>query len=388
MTDFSLPSIRCYRIECSVMKINVSIIGLGLIGGSLAMALKRNQDVVVKGFDRSYKSADEAYRRGIIDEVAPSVKSAAKDADFLIFAVPVAATTSLLKEAADWELKQNVIITDTGSTKMPIMIAAKGLIERGVTFIGGHPMAGSHKSGIAAAIEHLFENAYYILTPAENSQLNEVERLKTILSSTGGKLAVIDAVEHDEITAVVSHFPHIIASSLVNLLASQEEQQPFVRRLAAGGFRDLTRIASADPVMWRDITIQNKEKLVTQLDYWLLEMQTVREMLHETNPKSIEHFFAKAKQFRDELPSVSQDAAQGALYMQFDLHIDVPDHPGVISEITHILAAYEISLTNIRIVETRTDVYGILVISFRSAIERNQASKVLDSETDYSMQIL
>ncbi|WP_432355127.1 prephenate dehydrogenase [Sporosarcina sp. A2] len=370
------------------MTTNVSIIGLGLIGGSLALALKRNPEIIITGFDRSYKSADEAYRRGIIDIVAPSVKVAAKDADFLIFAVPVAASTELLQEAVSWELKTSVIVSDTGSTKQPIMTAAQGLIDKGITFIGGHPMAGSHKSGISASIGHLFENAYYVLTPSANCPSDDLESMKSLLTVTQGKLAVLDASEHDQMTAVVSHFPHIIASSLVNLLASQEQRQPFVRRLAAGGFRDLTRIASADPVMWRDITVQNKEELVGQLDRWLSEMQDVREMLKTNDPTSIEQFFDHAKQFRDQLPSVTQDAAQGALYMQFDLHIDVPDHPGVISEITRILASKEISLTNIRIVETRTDVYGILVISFRSATERNQAAKVLEKETEYSMQIL
>ena len=370
------------------MTTHVSIIGLGLIGGSLALALKRDPSIIVTGFDRSYKSADEAYRRGIIDEVAPSVKLAAKSADFLIFAVPVAATTELLIESVKWDLKKSVIVTDTGSTKAPIMLAAKGLIDKGVSFIGGHPMAGSHKSGIAAAIEHLFENAYYILTPAEGCPINDVERLKQLLTGTRGKLAVLNAKEHDEMTAVVSHFPHIVASSLVNLLASQDQRQPFVRRLAAGGFRDLTRIASADPIMWRDITIQNHDELLAQFDRWFSEMAKVRKMLEENKPEIIEEFFEQAKQFRDQLPSVAQHAAQGALYMQFDLHIDVPDHPGVISEITHILAQHEISLTNIRIVETRTDVYGILVISFRSATDRNHASNVLNRETDYSMQIL
>ncbi|VDH01686.1 Arogenate dehydrogenase [Lysinibacillus sphaericus] len=370
------------------MTTNVSIIGLGLIGGSLALALKRNPDVVITGFDRSYKSADEAYRRGIIDSVAPSVKAAAKEADFLIFAVPVAATAQLLQEAVSWEMKPTVIVSDTGSTKQPIMSAAKGLIDKGITFIGGHPMAGSHKSGISAAIEHLFENAYYVLTPVESCHSDDLERMKTLLTVTQGKLAVLGASEHDQMTAVVSHFPHIIASSLVNLLSYQEQQQPFVRRLAAGGFRDLTRIASADPVMWRDITVQNKEELVGQLDRWLSEMHTVREMLTDNDPSTIQQFFDQAKQFRDNLPSVTKDEAQGALYMQFDLHIDVPDHPGVISEITRILAVEEISLTNIRIVETRTDVYGILVISFRSAAERNNAAQVLEKETEYSMQIL
>ena len=152
------------------MKVNVSIIGLGLIGGSLGLALKRNRDIHITGFDNSYSTMQEAYRRGIIDTIAVSIESASEAADVIIFATPVNTTVRLLKEVPNWKLKKDVIITDTGSTKSPIMKAAAPLLEHGITFIGGHPMAGSHKSGVSAAREHLFENAYYILTPTSETE--------------------------------------------------------------------------------------------------------------------------------------------------------------------------------------------------------------------------
>ncbi|MGG0668208.1 prephenate dehydrogenase [Lederbergia citrisecunda] len=371
------------------MKENVAIIGLGLIGGSLALALKRNgHNIHITGFDRSYATADEAYRRGIIDTIAPSAKAACEKADYIIFATPVNTTIALMEEALEWTFKQNVILSDTGSTKSPIMQAAERLQEKGLTFIGGHPMAGSHKSGIAAAKGHLFENAYYVLTPCQHADEVHIEKLTELLAPSKGKIILLDAAEHDKMTAIVSHFPHIIASSLVGRLADQEKEQPFVKNLAAGGFRDLTRIASADPTMWRDITIQNREELLGQLDGWLQEMQSIRSMIVENDPARIFDFFSDAKEFRDRLPSTSQGAVQGALYMTFDLHIDVPDHPGVISEITKILADEQISITNIRIVETRTDVYGILVVSFQTADDRKAARAILAKTTDYSMHIL
>lgn len=371
------------------MKKTVAIVGLGLIGGSLGLALKRGEhEIHITGFDRSYATADEAYRRGIIDTIAPSVKTACEKADFIIFATPVNTTVALMQEASEWDLKEDVIISDTGSTKSPIMNAAKCFADKGVTFIGGHPMAGSHKSGVSAAKGHLFENAYYILTPVQQENSSKVEKLSALLAPTKGKVVVLDAVEHDRMTAIVSHFPHIIASSLVGRLADQEKQQPFVKKLAAGGFRDLTRIASADPTMWRDITIQNQGELLEQLDGWLNEMSLVRKMILENDPKQIYEFFEEAKKFRDDLPSTYEGAVQGALYMTFDLHIDIPDHPGVISEITKILAEEKISLTNIRIVETRTDVYGILVVSFQTAEDRKAARTALSKATDYSMHIL
>ena len=366
------------------MKINVAIIGLGLIGGSLGLALKRNRDVFVTGFDNSYGSMQEAYRRGIIDEIAVSIDRVSENADVIIFATPVNTTVRLLREVPNWTLKKNVIISDTGSTKGPIMDAVEPLLAQGITFIGGHPMTGSHKSGVSAARAHLFENAYYILTPAKNIKNDQIEKMRELLIPTKGKVVVIDADEHDRMTAIVSHFPHLVASSLVGRLSAQQEQQPFVRDLAAGGFRDVTRIASADPIMWRDITIQNRDELLHQLDGWVEEMDTIRQMLLQNDPEEIQNYFAEAKKYRDDLPITSQ----GALYTTHDLHVDIPDHPGVISEITKILADERISITNIRIVETRTDVFGILVISFQTTEDRTKAQQALSDETEYSSHIV
>lgn len=365
------------------MKLNVTIIGLGLIGGSLGLALKRDPEVQVTGYDRSFSTLDQAFRRGIIDTIATSIENACEQADVIIFATPVNTTVALMQQAAEWLVKEDVIMTDTGSTKGPIMEAAEVLLERGLTFIGGHPMAGSHKSGVTAAKGHLFENAYYILTPDSRTDNAKVECLRQLLAPTKGKVVVLEAEEHDRMTAIVSHFPHLIASSLVGRLSAQQ-QQPFVNKLAAGGFRDLTRIASADPVMWRDITTQNRVELLKQLDGWLEEMGNVRAMLTSNDPAEIYDYFAEAKKYRDDLPITSQ----GAFYTTFDLHIDIPDHPGIISEITKILADERISLTNIRIVETRTDVFGILVVSFQSADDRERAKSALAKAMDYSMQIV
>ncbi|CAM3057075.1 prephenate dehydrogenase [Filibacter tadaridae] len=363
---------------------NIAIIGLGLIGGSVGLALKRDAANRITGFDHSSTTAEEAYRRGIIDSVALSLEDACYNTDVIIFATPVNTTVDMLEEIRSMKLKDGVIITDTGSTKVPIMDAASILIDQGLTFIGGHPMAGSHKSGVSAAKEHLFENAYYILTPDPRTDQKHVEQLRQLLRPTKGKVRIVEATEHDRMTAVVSHFPHLVASSLVGRLADQQEHQPFIKKLAAGGFRDLTRIASADPVMWRDITIQNRDELLKQLDGWFEEMSAVREMITANDPVRIYNYFAEAKKFRDELPLTSQ----GALYMTYDLHVDIPDHPGIISEITKILADERISITNIRIVETRTDVYGILVISFQSADDREHAKFALTSTTNFSMHIV
>lgn len=366
------------------MTIHVSIVGLGLIGGSLSLALKRNPNVVITGFDNSYGTMQEAYRRGMIDHISASLHKVGEAADVLIFATPVNTTVRLLQDVPNWQLKKGVVISDTGSTKRPIMEAAKELEAHGLTFIGGHPMAGSHKSGVTAAKAHLFENAYYILTPGNEAQHKDTELLKELLEPSKAKVVVLNAEEHDRMTAVVSHFPHLVAASLVGMLKDHQQENPFVRELAAGGFRDITRIASADPIMWRDITTQNKDELIRQLDDWQQEMNRVKELLIEADAEQIHTYFSDAKSYRDDLPITSK----GALFTSFDLHVDIPDHPGVISEITRILAEEEISITNIRIVETRTDVFGILVISFQRIRDREQAKRVLEAKTEYSSHIM
>ncbi|HLR11738.1 MAG TPA: prephenate dehydrogenase [Sporosarcina sp.] len=366
------------------MKTHIAIVGLGLIGGSLGLALKRNKQITITGFDNSYETMQEAYRRGIIDHISASLPKVGEEADIIIFATPVNTTVRLMQDLPNWSLKKNVIITDTGSTKKPIMDAAQKLRDYGLTFVGGHPMAGSHKSGVTAAKAHLFENAYFVLTPFHDEGEQSVEILRTLLQPTKAKVVKMDATTHDRMTAVVSHFPHLIAASLVRRLAEQEVHDSFVRELAAGGFRDITRIASADPIMWRDITAQNKAELLAQLDGWTKEMDNIRTLLEKGDPIDIQQFFTQAKAYRDELPITSK----GAMFTNYDLHVDIPDHPGVISEITKILADEEISITNIRIVETRTDVFGILVISFQSIRDRERAQYALQTRTDYSSHIM
>jgi prephenate dehydrogenase len=362
------------------MKAHVLIIGLGLIGGSLAKSLQRHGEVHIAGYDADPMTQRKAYKMGIIQSAPPTLESAARDADIIVFATPVGATLKLMEQSKYWELKEDVILTDTGSTKLRIMEAADKMEK---AFIGGHPMAGSHKSGVEAAKDLLFENAFYILTPANSASEEDLSKLKTLLSVTKAKIEVLPAEKHDYLTAIVSHFPHLVAASLVHQLDKEEKENPFVRQLAAGGFRDTTRIASSNPEMWRDITTQNNGMIIQQLDNWMQEMSRLKTLLANNEPKSIEQYFKQAKEVRDELPI----AVSGALYSVFDLHIDIPDVPGIISELTGYLAEESISIVNIRILETREDVFGILVISFQNARDRERAKNCFDRRTSYDSYI-
>lgn len=361
---------------------NVLVIGLGLIGGSLALACQKCPQTRVYGYDLSEKTRELASALNIVHEVVEDVEGAARNADVIIFGTPVNATLQWMDALKDWQLKKNVVVTDTGSTKSLIMKKAIELRDKGITFIGGHPMAGSHKSGVTAARPYLFENAYYILTPFDDEDGNNILLLEHLLKYTLAKIIKVNAKEHDHMTAVVSHFPHIVAASLVHQLNEENKKYPMTSMLAAGGFRDITRIASSNPLIWRDITLQNRNELIGQLDAWIGEMHRVKEILLQNDDESIEKYFAIAKEVRDALP-----ISTGAFYTTYDLYVDIPDYPGVISEVTGYLAEENISITNIRVVEAREDVFGILVISFQNKKDREKAINCIRSRTNFEMHV-
>ena len=357
------------------MKRKAFFIGLGLIGGSIALAVKKaHEDVTIQGYDVNEDQVKMALALQIIDQSASSIKEGAKDADLIVISAPVKQTEKIIDELVDINLKETVIVTDVGSTKHQIVQKASLLHEKGVTFIGGHPMAGSHKSGVSAAKSHLFENAFYVLTPFEETPKESIEELKNWLAGTNATFLEMTADQHDQIAGAISHFPHIIAASLVHQVSDLEKENTIVSRLAAGGFRDITRIASGSPVMWRDILLHNKETLLELLEKWENEMNEVREMIENVDSESIYNYFQEAKKFRDGLPS----RKSGAIPAFYDLYVDVPDYPGIISEVTGILAEKEISITNIRIIEAREDILGVLRLSFQNEQDRKRGKECLE----------
>ncbi|MGD6815765.1 prephenate dehydrogenase [Metabacillus sp. 84] len=362
------------------MNNHIFLIGLGLIGGSLGLAVKKEHPAcTVTGYDINDEQARLAVTLGVIDRTVPSIQEGASEADVIILSAPVEQTLLIMDELSRLPLKKGVIVTDSGSTKEKIGRHASRIFPESIIFIGGHPMAGSHKSGVAAAKSHLFENAFYVLCPVSDGQQPYIEQLKHLLNGTKANFVLMKPDEHDLVTGVISHFPHIIAAGLVHQAVKHEEDQPMTRRLAAGGFRDITRIASSSPGMWRDILLQNKEHMLTLFDSWLAEMEEIRNFIREEDKGAIHQYFHRAKEFRDGLP-VKQ---QGAIPSFYDLYIDVPDYPGVISEITGYLAKEKISITNIRIIETREDINGVLRISFQREADRERAKECMEKYTTY-----
>jgi len=283
------------------VKTRVLLIGVGLIGGSLALAMKKHRHVTVVGADINTNEVQVANQLGIVDYVAEDIKTEAAQADYIVLATPVEYTTAWIHDLSTWKLKETVIVTDVGSTKGEIMKAAEALNKKRISFIGGHPMAGSHTSGAVNARADLFCSARYILTPFENEQKEKIDALMHLLEPTGAQFVLLDAATHDQITGVVSHLPHVIATSLVRQVKGYSAQNHLVTEMAAGGFRDITRIASSNPHMWRDILKQNRSMLLTLLDDWMKEMEQVKLLVEKGDGHELFDYFSDAKEFRDSL---------------------------------------------------------------------------------------
>lgn len=363
------------------MKKTVFVIGLGLIGASLAKIITTSHpNYTVYGWDKYQQSIAIALEKGIITHAAKSVVTVAPLADIIILAGPIRTTFDYLTQLNDLTLKPNVLVTDVGSAKSEITEHARAV---DFDFIGGHPMAGSHKSGVLAADPQLFENAYFIFTPETATEQQRVNELFALYQAANAKYITLTPHEHDQITGMLSHLPHIIASGIVNQADAFNALHPRAKQLAAGGFRDLTRIASSDPVIWTDILLSNRQQLLSLLTSWQEQMQQVSEWLEQEDRVAIHHFFEAAKETRDTMPIHKL----GAIPRFYDLLIDVPDESGVIANVTAKLAQADISITNIKILETREEIIGILQVSFKREADLKLAQAYLQEHTPYPCRI-
>ena len=352
----------------------VAVLGIGLIGGSIALGLKERTNVEVVGFDRSQESIQFALKTKMIDDGSTELKEAVEGADLIILALPVGAIKKTLAQLCQIELKPSCMITDVGSTKSEIVQIGQKLNQKGFSFIGGHPMAGSHQSGTTAADSFLFENAYYILTPLPETKETDIKRLSTLLTkATKAQILTMDAEEHDRIVGAISHLPHIIAAGLVVQIGQYNQHNEWFHRLAAGGFRDLTRIASSHPVMWRDVLLSNHEVVSRLLDDWIEQMATVKKWVQQKDATHLEALFAQARKYRGQIDKQSK----GILTQIYECYVEVHDHPGVIGKIATILGDHGVNLSNIGIMQNREDFPGVLRLSFKDQFDYKRAVQIL-----------
>ncbi|WP_187374481.1 MULTISPECIES: prephenate dehydrogenase [Gracilibacillus] len=355
------------------MKQTVLIAGLGLIGGSLALNIKETADIKLIGYDSNQTTLQYALLHQMIEESYQDFGEAVKTADICILAAPVSVTVELIKELNEMELDHHLIVSDVGSVKGPVMEAAGQLTTNQVAFIGGHPMAGSHKKGVQAAKKYLFENAIYVLSPTESSTPDDIQKLKALLAPTKAKFIVLEPEEHDEMTSVISHFPHLIASSLVHQARNWQKTHPYIPKLAAGGFRDITRIASSNPLMWREIFFQNRTKMSRLLSDWIEEMEGLKQLIDTGEKSQIQAYLEDAKEYRDGLDKKQR----GAILSYYDIYVGILDQPGALLQVIELLADHDISINNIEILEIREGITGMLRISFQNKNDQELSYAIL-----------
>jgi prephenate dehydrogenase len=294
--------------ECSLG--HVVIIGVGLIGGSLARAL-RERDAVsrITGVARSRETLELALQMGIIDKAEPDPVLAMKDADLVVIATPVSTIGPLLELIAD-HIPPHCVVTDAGSVKGSVANAARQALGNRIDcFIPGHPIAGTESSGVSASFAELFIDHRVILTPLSENSEPDIQLVQAMWEVCGATVVRMSVEDHDAMLAATSHLPHLLAFSLVDFL-SQQERHDDIFLNTAGGFRDFTRIAASSPVMWRDICMANRDELIPLLDAMEKQLASYRTMLQQSNGDQLEQAFQRAKSARDSLPEITKSAIE------------------------------------------------------------------------------
>ncbi len=348
-------------------------IGLGLIGGSLAKALKRTRpDCRIMAYTRSARTSELALEANVIDDICESAddpKFASCDCIFLC--APVGSNISAMADLKK-VMRDDCILSDVGSVKTDIHIAAEahGLNGR---FIGGHPMTGSEKSGFEHTLAHLFENSYYIITPSPGTPQEYIDCYRDLAAEIGSIPLILDYQQHDYITAAVSHLPHLIAAALVNTVHDLDSKEELMKMIAAGGFKDITRIASSSPEMWEHICVANSTNISTVMDTFIQQMEDAKNRMNAGNGNSIYRMFEKSRDYRDSFSS----ASLGSIKKTYRIFCDIVDESGAIATIATILAVRGISIKNIGIVHNREFEEGALQIEFYEEAPSIQAAEIL-----------
>jgi len=277
----------------------LAVIGVGLIGGSLSLALKEAGAVGdVIGYSRTMSVRQEALELGVIDIAASSIAEAVKNADMIFLAVPMAAMETVLTELAD-HVKPDAIITDGGSAKGQLVNIARAVLgEQFSQFVPGHPIAGTEKSGPSAAFATLYQNHRVVLTPVKETNSDALETVRKMWQQTGAEVFDMDVKHHDVVLAATSHLPHVLAFNLVGMLAQRDDCDE-VLRYAAGGFKDFSRIASSDAVMWRDICLSNSDAILGLIQQYQQGLTELEDAIKNQDGETLKTVFERAKQARD-----------------------------------------------------------------------------------------
>ncbi len=354
------------------MKTKIGFIGLGLIGGSIAKAIRQYYpDYEIVAFDKNKETLALAVQESVIDTAAAAIDGNFQDASYIFLCAPVAYNTAYLKQLREF-IHEGCILTDVGSVKQNIHreVSALHLEEH---FIGGHPMAGSEKTGFSNSKAMLIENAYYVLTPSAGVSAEKIARYENFIKNLHAIPIVLDYRQHDYVTGTISHLPHIIASSLVNYVKRTDTDEELMKNLAAGGFKDITRIASSSPVMWQHICLANRENISKILGGYIESLKDFKKQIDAGDDSGIYDNFNSSRNYRNSIPNT----LAGPIKKAYAVYCDIIDEAGGIAAIATILAAGGLSLKNIGIVNNREFEEGVLRMEFYDEASSKKASELV-----------
>ena len=368
-----IVTIQIYRRkEIPMSTLTCGFIGLGLIGGSIAKAIRiAIPDAYLIAYDINESSLQLAVTEGILNTYCTEINDSFHDCDYIFLCAPVSHNDNNLVVLKNY-LNPETILTDVGSVKTGIHehIDALGLKNQ---FIGGHPMAGSERFGYQNAKASLLENAYYILTPSDTVAQEKLTAYQTLVASIGAIPLILTYEEHDYVTAAISHLPHVIAASLVNLVKDADSKEGVMKMIAAGGFKDITRIASSSPTMWQQICLTNTDNISRLLRKYIADLEAIADKIDGRSSTELYDFFNTARTYRESFI----DASSGPIKTEHVLTVDIADKPGAIAAIASLLAMHDVSIKNIGINHNRELAEGALRIEFYSEEAAAAATEVL-----------
>ena len=347
-------------------------IGLGLIGGSIAKAIKNAyNNSRIMAYTPHKETVDKAHDEGIVDLPLYEIGPEFRDCDFIFLCAPVELNNENLKALVP-HLSAKTTITDIGSVKSSIHQVVKELgLES--QFIGGHPMAGTERIGYSNSKPGILENAYYIITKTEFSSKERLDTYTELVRMIKAIPLVVPYEQHDYITAAISHVPHVISASLVNLVKNSDGKDQLMKTIAAGGFKDITRISSSSPIMWKQICMTNSYNISDLLGSYIDSLMDIKLAIDEKNEDKIMNFFESAREYRESF----MDTSSGPIKKVFTIHVEIDDRPGNLAKVATLLSDNMINIKNIGIVHNREYERGTLRIEFHSSEDQLKAKELL-----------
>lgn len=351
----------------------VTIIGMGLIGGSLGMALTQSGVVPqVTGVDCNEETLELALQTRAAHHVTSDLKEGIAGAQVVVLATPVGTYPQIITAIKPW-LQAGAVVTDVGSAKAGIVTYMEEHLPPGVFFVGGHPMAGSERTGIQAADRYLFENAVYALTPSSQTDPGALKVVNSLVSAIGARVVTLRPEEHDMIVAAVSHLPHLLAVAMVNTAGQVAREYPNTLMLAAGGFRDTTRVASGDSYLWRDICLANDSAILQTINLFRNLLDDLEDTIRQRQEEALVRCFDSAREIRNQIPA----RMKGILPSIYEVVVTVPDRPGMIGDMAQVLGQAGINIIDIEILRVREGDGGTIRLGFQSQEAADQAVTIL-----------